>query len=112
MNMDKTQLKDIVIIKTPQIDETAFIAPGARVVGDVILKPYSSIWYNTVARADINQITIGERSNIQDNSVIHLENDQGVVIGNDVTIGHNAIIHGCTIGNNSLIGITTHLLAL
>ena len=110
MNMDKTQLKDNVIIKTPQIDETAFIAPGARVVGDVILKPHSSIWYNTVARADINQITIGERSNIQDNSVIHLENDQGVVIGNDVTIGHNAIIHGCTIGNNSLIGMGATIL--
>ena len=105
MNMDKTQLKDNVIIKTPQIDETAFIAPGARVVGDVILKPHSSIWYNTVARADINQITIGERSNIQDNSVIHLENDQGVVIGNDVTIGHNAIIHGCTIHDGALIGM-------
>ena len=103
--MDKTQLKDNVIIKTPQIDETAFIAPGARVVGDVILKPHSSIWYNTVARADINQITIGERSNIQDNSVIHLENDQGVVIGNDVTVGHNAIIHGCTIHDGALIGM-------
>ena len=105
MNMDKTELKDNVIIKTPQVDKTAFIAPGARVVGDVILKPHSSIWYNTVARADINQITIGERSNIQDNSVIHLENDQGVVIGNDVTVGHNAIIHGCTIHDGALIGM-------
>ena len=105
MNMDKTELKDNVIIKAPQVDKTAFIAPGARVVGDVILKPYSSIWYNTVARADINQITIGERSNIQDNSVIHLENDQGVFIGNDVTVGHNAIIHGCTIHDGALIGM-------
>ena len=105
MNMDKAELKDNVIIKTPQVDKTAFIAPGARVVGDVILKPHSSIWYNTVARADINQITIGERSNIQDNSVIHLENDQGVIIGNDVTVGHNAIIHGCTIHDGALIGM-------
>ena len=103
--MDKTELRDSVIIKDPQIHETAFIAAGAHVVGDVILKKDSSIWYNTVARADINQIVIGERSNVQDNSVIHLENDQGVIIGNDVTIGHNAIIHGCTIEDGALIGM-------
>ena len=103
--MDKTELRDSVTIKDPQIHETAFIAPGAHVVGDVILKKDSSIWYNTVARADINQIIIGERTNVQDNSVIHLENDQGVIIGNDVTIGHNAIIHGCTIEDGALIGM-------
>ena len=103
--MDKTELRDSVTIKDPQIHKTAFIAPGAHVVGDVILRKDSSIWYNTVARADINQIIIGERSNVQDNSVIHLENDQGVIIGNDVTIGHNAIIHGCTIKDGALIGM-------
>ena len=103
--MDKTELRDGVIIKESQIHETAFIAPGAHIVGDVILKKDCSVWYNTVARADINQIVIGERSNVQDNSVIHLENDQGVIIGNDVTIGHNAIIHGCTIENGALIGM-------
>ncbi|OUW79456.1 MAG: hypothetical protein CBD77_02630 [bacterium TMED217] len=103
--MDKTELKDNVIIKDPQIHKTAFIAPGAHIVGDVILKKDCSVWYNTVARADINQIVIGERSNIQDNSVIHLENDQGVIVEDDVTIGHNAIIHGCTIKNGALIGM-------
>ena len=103
--MDKTELRDSVAIKDPQVHETAFIAPGAHVVGDVILKKDSSIWYNTVARADINQIIIGKRTNVQDNSVIHLENDQGVIIGDDVTIGHNAIIHGCTIGDGALIGM-------
>ena len=103
--MDKTELRDNVIIKDPQIHKTAFIAPGAHIVGDVILKKDCSVWYNTVARADINQIVIGERSNIQDNSVIHLENDQGVIIEDDVTIGHNAIIHGCTIKNGALIGM-------
>ena len=103
--MEKSDIRDNVTIKTPQIHESAFIADGARVIGDVILKAESSIWYNTVARADINQIVIGERSNIQDNSVIHLENDQGVLVGNDVTIGHNAIIHGCTIGDGALIGM-------
>ena len=103
--MEKSDIRDNVTIKTPQIHESAFIADGARVIGDVILKAESSIWYNTVARADINQIIVGERSNIQDNSVIHLENDQGVLVGNDVTVGHNAIIHGCTIGDGALIGM-------
>ena len=103
--MEKTELKDSVVIKNSQIDDSAFIAPGAHVIGDVIMKKNSSIWYNSVARADINQIVIGEGSNIQDNSVLHLENDQGVVIGDHVTIGHNAIIHGCTIEDGALIGM-------
>ena len=105
MIMEKSDLRENVTIKSPQIDDSAFVAAGAQVIGDVILKADSSVWYNTVARADINQIMIGERTNIQDNSVIHLENDQGVVVGNDVTVGHNAIIHGCTIGDGALIGM-------
>ncbi len=99
--MEKSDLS----IKSPQIHETAYIAEGAQVIGDVILKADSSIWYNTVCRADINQIVIGERTNIQDNSVIHLENDQGVLVENDVTVGHNAIIHGCSIADGALIGM-------
>jgi carbonic anhydrase/acetyltransferase-like protein (isoleucine patch superfamily) len=103
--MEKFELKENVTIKTPEIHQSAFIADGAKVIGDVIMKSESSIWYNTVVRADINQIVVGKRSNIQDNSVLHLENDQGVVIGDDVTIGHNAIIHGCTISDGALIGM-------
>jgi carbonic anhydrase/acetyltransferase-like protein (isoleucine patch superfamily) len=103
--MEKFELKENVTIKTPEIHQSAFIADGAKVIGDVIMKSESSIWYNTVVRADINQIVVGKRSNIQDNSVLHLENDQGVVIGDDVTIGHNAIIHGCTINDGALIGM-------
>ena len=103
--MDKTDLKDNITIKTPDIDSTAFIADGARVIGDVMLKKDSSVWYNSVVRADINSIVIGERSNIQDNSVVHLENDQGVIVGSDVTIGHNVILHGCTIGDGVLVGM-------
>ena len=103
--MKKSDLKEDLIIKKPQIDPTAFIAKGARIIGDVIIDSNSSIWYNTVARADINSIQIGQGSNVQDNSVIHLENDQGVIIGNNVTIGHNAIIHGCTIKDGALIGM-------
>ena len=103
--MEKFELKENVTIKTPEIHQSAFIADGAKVIGDVIMKSESSIWYNTVVRADINQIVVGKRSNIQDNSVLHLENDQGVIIGDDVTIGHNAIIHGCTISDGALIGM-------
>lgn len=103
--MEKFELNENILIKTPQINESAFIADGAKVIGDVIMNRESSVWYNTVVRADINQIIVGERSNIQDNSVLHLENDQGVIIGNDVTIGHKAIIHGCTIDDGALIGM-------
>ena len=103
--MEKSDLSPDVSIKSPQIHETAYIAEGTQVIGDVILKADSSIWYNTVCRADINQIVIGERTNIQDNSVIHLENDQGVLVENDVTVGHNAIIHGCSIADGALIGM-------
>jgi len=103
--MEKSDLSPDVSIKTPQIHETAYVAEGAQVIGDVILKADSSIWYNTVCRADINRIVIGERTNIQDNSVIHLENDQGVLVENDVTVGHNAIIHGCNIADGALIGM-------
>ena len=101
--MEKFELKDNVKIKSPQIHESAFIADGAKIIGDVIMQSQSSVWYNTVVRADINQIIIGERSNIQDNSVLHLENDQGVSIGDDVTILHNTITQGCTIKNGALI---------
>ena len=103
--MEKSDLNAYVAIERPQIHESAFVANGARIIGDVILKADSSIWYNTVCRGDINQIVIGERTNIQDNSVIHLENDQGVIVGDDVTVGHNAIIHGCTIKDGALIGM-------
>ena len=90
--MNKTDLRENVTIKNPRIHPTAFIAEGAKVIGDATLKKNSSIWYNSVVRADINSIVIGEGSNIQDNSVIHLENDQGVIVGNDVTVGHNVIL--------------------
>jgi len=103
--MEITELRDNIKIKETSIHDSAFIAEGARIIGDVILHKDSSIWYNTVARGDINQIIVGARSNIQDNSVIHLENNQGVIIGKDVTIGHNAIIHGCNIEDGALIGM-------
>ncbi len=103
--MKKTKLKENLKIATPSIAKSAFVAEGAKLIGSVILKSHSSIWYNCVLRADINNIIIGKRSNIQDNSTIHLENDQGVKVGNDVTVGHNVILHGCSIKNGALIGM-------
>ena len=103
--MDKTELKTNLKIKNPNIHKTSFIAKGAHIIGDVTLKKDSSVWYNSVLRADINKIIIGKRTNIQDNSVVHLENDQGVYVGDDVTVGHNVILHGCSIENGALIGM-------
>ena len=91
--------------KFPKIEENTYIAPTSSVIGDVMLKSYSSIWFGTVVRADNGSIKIGERTNIQDNSVIHLENDQGVIVGNDVTVGHNVILHGCKVGDGVLVGM-------
>lgn len=87
------------------IDKTVFIADGARVLGDVEIGKNSSVWYNAVIRADLSDIKIGEGSNIQDNAVIHTSKNYGVTIGNNVTVGHGAIVHGCTIGNNVMIGM-------
>ena len=103
--MEKSQLPKNLKIGPPKLHPTSFIAKGAQIIGDVELKSYASVWYNSVLRADINKIIIGKRSNIQDNSTIHLENDLGVQVGNDVTVGHNVILHGCNIDNGALIGM-------
>lgn len=86
-------------------DPSAFIAPNASLIGDIQLAENSSIWYNAVLRADINHIQIGAASNVQDGTVIHLSNEQGVYIGSHVTIGHLALIHACRIASNCLIGM-------
>ena len=89
----------------PKIHSSAFIAPGAMIIGDVVIGEQSGIWFNCVLRGDIDRIRIGARSNIQDGTVVHLDPGFPVVIGDDVTIGHAAIIHACTIGNGALIGM-------
>ena len=86
-------------------DKSVFIAEGAKVLGNVTIKENSSVWFNAVIRGDSNSIYIGENTNIQDNAVIHTSVNSKVEIGDNVTIGHGAIIHGCKIGNNVLIGM-------
>lgn len=92
--------------KSPQFDDTVFVAPSADIIGEVQIGSESSVWFNTTIRGDVNWIEIGERTNIQDNASVHVTNQTcPTKIGNDVTIGHNAMIHGCTIHDRVLIGI-------
>src|SRR6056297_2652529 len=97
--------------KSPQFEESVFVAPSADVIGDVTIGKDSSVWFNSTIRGDVNWIEIGERSNVQDNASIHVMNQTGPTrIGNDVTIGHNAMVHGCTIHDRVLIGIHATIL--
>lgn len=89
----------------PDIHQETFIAESADLLGDVTLEEGSSIWYGAVARGDINSIKIGKFTNIQDNVSLHNEADTPLIIGDYTNIGHNAVVHGCTIGNNCLIGM-------
>lgn len=95
----------------PQFDDSVFVAPSADLIGDVTLGEQSSVWFNTTIRGDVNWIRIGERSNIQDNTCIHVMHDDGPTrIGSEVTVGHSAMIHGCTIHDRTLIGIQATIL--
>lgn len=90
----------------PHIDPAVgWIAPTAVLLGDVVVGPEVGIWFGVVARGDIETITIGARSNVQENCVLHTDKGFPLIIGENVTIGHSAIVHGCTIGDNSLIGM-------
>lgn len=88
----------------PTIDESAYIAESADIIGDVQIGKDANIWYNVVLRGDSNKIIVGENTNVQDGSVVHCGKNP-TIIGNNVTIGHAAIIHGCNIGDYSLIGM-------
>jgi len=92
------------------IPPDVFVAPSAAIIGDVILEPESSIWFGAVLRGDIEPITIGRGSNIQDGTVCHTDRDYPCTVGEFVTVGHMAMLHGCEIGNGSLIGIGATLL--
>ena len=90
----------------PRIDPgVGWIAPTAVLVGDVVVGPESGIWFGVVARGDIETITIGARTNVQENCVLHTDTGYPLVVGDNCTIGHSAIIHGCSIGDNTLVGM-------
>lgn len=98
--------------KTPRIDPAAFVAPGAQLIGDIEIGPEASIWYNCVLRGDVNRIRIGARTNVQDGSVIHVDSprpsaDEGhpTLIGEDVLIGHLAMVHGCVLHDRAFVGL-------
>ncbi len=90
----------------PSFDDSNFIASNATLIGDVTLGPKASVWFGVVVRADVNWIRIGEETNIQDNSVIHVTNGTGpTTLGRGVTVGHSVVLHGCTVEDNVLVGI-------
>ncbi|MCK6255919.1 gamma carbonic anhydrase family protein [Fictibacillus sp. WQ 8-8] len=96
--------------KEPQIDESAFIAPGVHIIGDVKIGKESSIWFNSVLRGDEGPITIGDRCNVQDNCTLHLYEQYPLVLEDEVSIGHNVILHGCTVRKGALIGMGATIL--
>jgi len=92
--------------KFPQIDSSVFLAPGSKIVGEVSIGKNSSVWYNTVIRGDVNFVEIGEWTNVQDCSMLHVTNGKyPLIIGDRITIGHSAKLHGCILEDASLIGI-------
>jgi carbonic anhydrase/acetyltransferase-like protein (isoleucine patch superfamily) len=108
--MDLEKRLDTYLAQKPKLGKNVYIARGAVVVGDVTLGDHSSVWYNAVLRGDINRIVVGQYTNVQDNAVLHLENDLPCIVGNYVTIGHSAIVHACTVGDESLIGMGSVIL--
>ncbi|MCP5395666.1 MAG: gamma carbonic anhydrase family protein [Sphingomonadaceae bacterium] len=114
MSIDRPDVSIIPIHgKTPRIHDSAFIAPGCRIIGDVEIGPGSSVWYNCVLRADVSRIVIGARTNIQDGTVIHCDGPDPrapdgfpTIIGDDVLVGHNAMVHGCTLEDRAFVGLS------
>lgn len=96
--------------RVPTVGQHVFVAPGAVLVGDVTLGHHVSVWFGCVLRGDVNRIVIGERSNLQDGTVVHLGDDDPTIVGEEVVVGHRAVIHGCTIGGGTLVGIQATIL--
>lgn len=92
--------------RTPRIDPTAYVVERATVIGDVVIGPESSVWFGAVVRGDIESIRIGARSNVQDNATLHVVGGRfGTTLGDAVTVGHNAVVHGCTVEDGVLVGM-------
>jgi carbonic anhydrase/acetyltransferase-like protein (isoleucine patch superfamily) len=94
----------------PRLSPTAFVAPGAAIVGDVELADETSVWFGCVLRGDVNRVVVRERSNVQDGTVVHVGDRDPTFIGEEVVIGHRAVVHGCTIGGGTLVGIQSTIL--
>src|ERR1039457_3412267 len=104
MDLLEKQL-DTFLRKQPTLGKGVYVAQGAVVLGDVTLGDYSSVWCNAVLRGDINRIVVGHHTNIQDNAVLHLADDFPCLLGNYVTVSHGAIVHACTVGDETLVGM-------
>lgn len=96
--------------KTPRVSPEAFVAPTATLIGDVEVGPNASIWFGAVLRADLGRITIGPGSSIQDNAVIHADSGKSVIVGEKVTIGHGAVLHGCAVKDGAVVGARSVIL--
>src|SRR5882724_1681443 len=96
---------DKFLRKNPKLGKGVYLAKTATVIGDVMLGAHASVWYGAVLRGDINRIVVGHHSNIQDNAVLHLADDFPCIVGNWVTVGHGAIVHACTVGDETLVGM-------
>src|SRR5437016_4227789 len=105
-----TEQLETFLRKKPTIGRNVYLARGAVVVGDVTIGDHSSVWYNAVLRGDINRIVVGHHTNIQDNAVVHLADDFPCLVGNYVTVGHSAILHACTVGDEVLVGMGSTIL--
>ena len=101
---------DTFLRRQPKLGQGVYLARSAVVFGDVTIGDHSSVWYNAVLRGDINRIVVGHHTNIQDNSVLHLSDDLPCLVGNWVTVGHNAVVHACTVGDEALIGMAAVIL--
>jgi carbonic anhydrase/acetyltransferase-like protein (isoleucine patch superfamily) len=109
-SLDLEQQLNTFLRRKPRLGKGVYIARGAVVFGDVTLGDHASIWYNAVLRGDINCIRIGHHTNVQDNCVLHLADDLPCILGDYVTVGHGAIIHACTVGNEVLVGMGSTIL--
>jgi carbonic anhydrase/acetyltransferase-like protein (isoleucine patch superfamily) len=97
--------------QSPRLADGVFVAPGAWIIGNVTIGPESGVWYNAVLRGDTSPITIGRRTNLQDSMIVHVDDDSPTVIGDEVTVGHAAIIHGATIAPRVLVGMRSVILS-
>jgi gamma-carbonic anhydrase len=100
-----THQLDRFLRRPPTLGQGVYVARGAVVIGDVTLGDHASVWYNAVLRGDINRIVVGHHSNVQDNAVLHLADERPCLVGHHVTVGHAAIVHACTVGDEVLVGM-------